>query len=138
MARQERDFAPGDGADSDWPGGIRLTSCDLPMTAFVAQRGEYSSRIGRDLHAWSKELRLRPTDEVTYLTTALSLVSSGLGVTASPGHVHRLATSFGLQMRPIVDPKMVREFCVFLPRRRALNPAAASLLACLQDIARKQ
>ncbi|MEO7135423.1 MAG: LysR substrate-binding domain-containing protein [Vicinamibacterales bacterium] len=68
----------------------------------------------------------------------LSLVSSGLGVTACPGHVRRLANSFGLQMRPIVDPKMVRQFCVFLPRRRALNPAAASLLVCLKDIPRKQ
>jgi DNA-binding transcriptional LysR family regulator len=66
------------------------------------------------------------------------MVSSGLGVTASPGHVRRLASSFGLQMRPIVDPKMMREFCVFVPRRRTLNPAAASLLECLQDIARRQ
>jgi len=41
-------------------------------------------------------------------------------------------------MRPIVDPKMVRQFCVFLPKKRGLNPAAASLLASLQDIARKQ
>ncbi len=114
----------------------RVTWKDVVAQPFVAQRGEFTSRIDRDLHAWSKELKLRPTDEVTYLTTALSLVSSGLGVTASPGHVRRLAKSFGLHMRAIVDPKMVREFCVFLPRRRVLNPAGASLLDCLQSVAR--
>lgn len=56
----------------------RVTWKDVVAQPFVAQRGEYSARIERDLHAWSKELKLRPTDEVT-LTTALSLVSSGLG-----------------------------------------------------------
>jgi len=116
----------------------RVTWKDVAAQPFIAQGGEYTARIDRDLHAWSKDLSLRPTDEVTYLTTALSLVASGLGVTASPGHVRRLAQSFGLAMRPIVDPKMVRQFCVFLPKKRGLNPAAASLLASLQDIARKQ
>ena len=116
----------------------RVTWKDVVAQPFVAQRGEYSARIERDLNAWSKDLHLRPTDEVTYLTTALSLVSAGLGVTASPGHVQRLAKAFGLHMRPVVDPKMVREFCVFLPRRRVINPAAASLLEALHEIARKQ
>jgi DNA-binding transcriptional LysR family regulator len=116
----------------------RVTWKDVVAQPFIAQGGEYSARIDRDLHAWSKDLSLRPTDQVTYLTTALSLVTSGLGVTASPGHVRRLAASFGLAMRPIVDPKMVRQFCVFLPRGRALSPAAASLLDSLQEIARKQ
>ena len=116
----------------------KVTWKDVVAQPFVAQRGEYASRIDRDLHAFSKDLKLRPTDEVTYLTTALSMVSSGLGVTASPGHVRRLANSFGLHMRPIVEPKMVRAFCVFLPRRRTLNPAAASLLECLHAVARQQ
>jgi DNA-binding transcriptional LysR family regulator len=112
-----------------------VTWKDVVAQPFVAQRGEFTARIDRDLHAWSNELKLRPTDEVTYLTTALSLVSAGLGVTASPAHVRRLASSFGLQMRPVVDPRIVREFCVFLPRRRTLNPAAGSLLECLRAAA---
>ncbi len=116
----------------------RVTWKEVAGQPFVAQGGEYTARIDRDLHAWSKDLHLRPTDEVTYLTTALSLVASGLGVTASPGHVRKLAASFGLVMRPIVEPKMVRQFCAFLPRRRGLNPAAESLLASLRDIAKKQ
>ena len=114
----------------------RVTWKDVVAQPFIAQRGEFTSRIDRDLHAWSKDLKLRPTDEVTYLTTALSMVSAGLGVTASPGHVRRLASSFGLHMRAIVEPRMVREFCVFLPRRRTLNPAASSLLDCVQGVAR--
>jgi DNA-binding transcriptional LysR family regulator len=114
----------------------RVTWKDVVAQPFVAQRGEYTARIQRDLHAWSKDLALRPTDEVTYLTTALSLVASGLGVTASPAHVRRLAGSFGLVMRPVVEPKMIREFCVFLPRRRPLTPAAQSLFTSLQEVAR--
>jgi DNA-binding transcriptional LysR family regulator len=115
----------------------RVTWKDVVAQPFVAQRGEYTARIQRDLHAWSKELALLPTDEVTYLTTALSLVASGLGVTASPSHVRRLASSFGLVMRPVVEPRMTRDFCVFLPRRRPLTPAAHSLFACLQEVAQQ-
>jgi len=114
----------------------RVTWKDVLAQPFVAQRGEYAARIQRDLHAFSKDLVLRPTDEVTYLTTALSLVASGLGVTASPAHVRRLAGSFGLVMRPVVEPRMTREFCVFLPRLRPLTPAAESLFASLQEVAR--
>lgn len=116
----------------------RVTWRDVLAYPFVAQRGGYSARINQDLHAWSKDMSLRPHVEVTYVTTALSMVGSGLGVTASPSHVRPLATSFGLHMRPIVEPKMVREFCVFVPRRRGLNPAAASMLACIRDVAKKR
>jgi DNA-binding transcriptional LysR family regulator len=114
----------------------RVAWKDVVAQPFVAQRGEYTARIQRDLHAWSKDLVLAPTDEVTYLTTALSLVASGLGVTASPAHVRRLASSFGLVMRPVVEPTMMRDFCVFLPRRRPLTPAAESLFSCLEEVAR--
>jgi DNA-binding transcriptional LysR family regulator len=47
----------------------RVTWKDVVAQPFIAQGGEYSARIDRDLHAWSKDLSLRPTDEVTYLTT---------------------------------------------------------------------
>lgn len=115
----------------------RVTWADVVAQPFVAQHGDYRALIDSDLHNWSKELKLKPTDEVTYLTTALALVSAGLGVTACPSHVRKLAASFGLAMRPIVNPKMVRRFCVFVPRGRDLSPAAVSLLACLKDVARE-
>jgi DNA-binding transcriptional LysR family regulator len=115
----------------------RVTWSDVVAQPFIAQHGAYRALIDLDLHNWSQELKLSPVHEVTYLTTALALVSSGLGVTACPRHVHKLAASFGLAMRPIVNPKMVRRFCVFLPRDRDLSPAANSLLNCLKDVARE-
>jgi DNA-binding transcriptional LysR family regulator len=115
----------------------RVTWSDVVKQPFISQLGAYRALIDLDLHNWSKELALKPIHEVTYLTTALALVSSGLGVTASPLHVRKLAASFGLAMRPIVDPKMERRFCVFLPRGRDLSPAATSLLTCLKDVARE-
>ena len=115
----------------------RVTWSDVVEQPFISQHGAYRALIDLDLHNWSKELKLKPTHEVTYLTTALALVSSGLGVTASPRHVGKLAASFGLAMRPIVNHKMVRRFCVFLPRGRDLSPAATSLLTCLKDVARE-
>lgn len=115
----------------------RVTWSDVVAQPFISQHGAYRALIDHDLHNWSKDLKLKPAHEVTYLTTALALVSSGLGVTASTSHVRKLAASFGLAMRPIVNPKMVRRFCVFLPRDRELSPAANSLLICLKDVARE-
>ncbi len=115
----------------------RVTWSDVVAQPFIAQHGSYRALIDLDLHNWSQELKLSPVHEVTYLTTALALVSSGLGVTACPRHVRKLAASFGLAMRPIVNPRMVRRFCVLLPRDRDLSPAASSLLNCLEDVARE-
>ncbi|MBP8297730.1 MAG: LysR family transcriptional regulator [Burkholderiales bacterium] len=115
----------------------KVTWRDVLAWPFVAQRGEYSAKIDRDLSAHSRDLRLHPSDEVTYVTTALSMVSSGLGLTACPEFVRPLAKSFGLHMRAVVEPKMVREFCIFVKRRQALSPAAASLLASLKEVAKK-
>ncbi len=115
---------------------LRVTWADVLAQPFIAQSGQYRALIDLDLRNWSKDLALDPAHEVIFLTTAMALVSAGLGVTASPRHVRKLATSFGLTMRPIINPKMTRRFCVFLPRSRELTPAAKSLLICLKEVAR--
>ena len=115
---------------------LRVTWADVLTQPFIAQTGQYRALIDVDLRNWSKDLALEPAHEVIFLTTALAMVSAGHGVTASPSHVHKLAGSFGLTMRPIINPKMTRRFCVFLPRWRELSPAAKSLLTCLKEVAR--
>ena len=114
----------------------RVTWKDVLAHPFIALRGEYGAQIDRDLHAFSKDLSLNPLHEVTYITTALSMVHSGLGVTACPTDARRLANSYDLMMRPVVEPEMVRELCIYLRRGRALSPAATSLLECVQQLAR--
>ena len=115
----------------------RLTWSDVMAEPFIEQHGAYRAPIDLDLHSWSQEFKVSPFHEVAYLTTALTMVSSGLGVTACLRRVHKLAASFGLSMRPIVNPKMVRRFCVLLQGNLDLRPAASSLLNFLRGAARE-
>ncbi|UUZ66416.1 LysR family transcriptional regulator (plasmid) [Polaromonas sp. P1-6] len=113
----------------------RVTWKDVMAHPFIAMGGEYGVQIDRDLQAHSKGLSLNPSHEVAYVTTALSMVRSGFGVTACLTDVQRLASSYDLIMRPLFEPKMVREFCIYLKRGRVLTPAATSLLECVRDMA---
>lgn len=111
----------------------RVTWKDVVAYPFIAIGSEYGAQIDRDLNAHSKGLSLNPSHEVTHVTTALSLVRSGFGVTACLAHVQRLADSYDLVLRPLLGPKMVREVRVYLKRGRSLTPAANSLLECIRE-----
>lgn len=99
--------------------------------ADIALRGQFVERLTLDLHAAFRDLTLNPTNEVSFMTTALSMVSANLGVTACLPYARALVTFYRLQMRLLQDPVITRKFFVYTKTGRSLSPAAESFIAFL-------
>jgi DNA-binding transcriptional LysR family regulator len=61
---------------------------------------------------------------VTNITTALSMVKAGLGVTMAAEYISPLANAFGLEGRPLVKPSLKRIVTLYSRQGRSLSPAA--------------
>ncbi|WP_229503860.1 LysR family transcriptional regulator [Massilia putida] len=80
-----------------------------------------------------REVALRPAHEVTYMTTALAMVASGLGVTVCMPYAAPLVRLHGLHMLPLDTPVLTRRFFVYTREQRSLSPAAAAFIAFLYE-----
>jgi DNA-binding transcriptional LysR family regulator len=80
-----------------------------------------------------RDLALRPAHEVTYMTTALAMVASGLGITVCMPYAAPLVRLHGLRMLPLDAPVLTRRFFVYTREQRSLSPAAAAFIAFLFD-----
>jgi DNA-binding transcriptional LysR family regulator len=98
---------------------------------FIALRGQFVERLTYDLHAAFRDLTLNPTNEVSFMTTALSMVSANLGVTACLPYARSLVTLYRLQMRLLQDPVITRKFLVYTKTGRSRSPAAEHFIAFL-------
>lgn len=90
----------------------------------ITLEGQFTERLSMDLHDGVRELDLAPQATVTFMSTALSMVSAGLGVTICIPYAASLVRLHGLQMRPLVAPVVPRRFYVFTRNGRSLTPAA--------------
>lgn len=108
---------------------------DLEPFTFIAPTRDFRRRALPELapedRAW---LQRRSVVEVSYVTTALGMVSSGLGVTICPTHAASLAAAYDLVMIELCKPEFSRDVCVYMTRDRALSPAAARFLDALKAI----
>jgi len=121
----------------------RLGWSDLAAHPLITLRGQFTERLladmggGNDGKAGSaaplRELTLRPAHEVTYMTTALAMVASGLGVTVCMPYAAPLVRLHGLRMLPLDAPVLTRRFFVYTREQRSLSPAAAAFIAFLFD-----
>jgi DNA-binding transcriptional LysR family regulator len=68
--------------------------------------------------------RITPIDVVDNISTAMGIAAEGLAVTLSPAYVQPLAEKFGLVMRRIVTPEVIRHVCLYSPTQRITSPAA--------------
>jgi DNA-binding transcriptional LysR family regulator len=80
-----------------------------------------------------RDVALRPAHEVTYMTTALAMVASGLGVTVCMPYAAPLVRLHGLRMLPLDAPVLTRRFFVYTREQRSLSPAAAAFIAFLYE-----
>jgi DNA-binding transcriptional LysR family regulator len=87
----------------------------------------------RDARASVPDVVLKPAHEVTYMTTALAMVASGLGVTVCMPYAAPLVRLHGLRMLPLDAPVLTRRFFVYTREQRSLSPAAAAFIAFLFD-----
>ena len=84
-----------------------------------------------DLHTAMREGDLDPATTVTFMSTALSMVAAGLGVTICIPYAASLVRLYRLDMRPLVEPVVTRRFYVFSRNGRSLSPAAQSFREAL-------
>lgn len=68
---------------------------------------------------------VRPSHEVRFSTTAISLIALGFGVAVLPQNSRQLATRVDVTAVDLVDPVVHRDIALFRHRQRMLSPAAA-------------
>ncbi|MBA3997641.1 MAG: LysR family transcriptional regulator [Candidatus Accumulibacter sp.] len=106
----------------------RIRWADAVQYPIIALQGQFTERLSVDLHAALPHLTLTPSNEVTFMTTALSMVSANLGIAACLPYARSLAHPYRLQMRLLHEPEVTRKFFVFTRNGRSLSPAAESFI----------
>lgn len=107
----------------------RLRWADLARVPLIVLQGQFVERLKRDLQAIDPTLTFAPAQEVAYMSTALSMVKAGLGVSLCIPYATSLVDVYGLALRPVGQPEVRRNFEVFTRKGRSLSPAAQSFLA---------
>ena len=111
---------------------------ELSGLPFIAPTRDFVRRIESELQAAGLDGMAKPAHEVSYMTTAIGMVSAGLGVTACPSYSAPLVKGYGLVMRPLVEPAFFRDVCIYHAHARSLSPAAQSFVDFLFDFVRNE
>lgn len=101
---------------------------DLMRFPLISLKGQFTERLSMDLRAAVRGLSLAPTNEVAFMSTALSMVSAGLGVTTCIPYAGSLVRLYQLEMRALREPVVSRCFFVFTRKERSPSPAASSFM----------
>jgi len=106
---------------------------DLAGYPLISLRGQFTERLLADMGDAARDLTLKPAHEVTYMTTALAMVASGLGITVGMPYAAPLVRLHGLVSVPLADPVLTRRFFVYTRAQRSQTPAAEAFIAFLLD-----
>ena len=109
----------------------RVSWSDLSDYPFIALQGQFTERLLSDMHSSLRDVPLKPANEVTFMTTALAMVSAGLGVTVCLPYAEPLVRLYQLHMRQLHEPELTRRFFVYTRQNRSQSPAAESFIAFL-------
>jgi len=112
-------------------GRDRVSWSDLSDHPFISLQGQFTERLLSDMHSSLRDVPLNPVNEVTFMTTALAMVSAGLGVTVCLPYAEPLVRLYQLNMRQLHEPELTRRFFVYRRQNRSLSPAAESFIAFL-------
>lgn len=97
---------------------------ELRGEALVAAGRDHERSVARMRAGLPEEERIEPIDVVDNVSTALGIAAEGLAATLTPDYVAAWAERFGLVMRRVTEPEVVRQVCLYLPTRRAISPSA--------------
>lgn len=113
----------------------RIKWIQLERAPQIVLSSEFGVRMLVERNYGGAARYIRPTYEVTQITTAIMLAEAGEGVAILP-RLPTLAWTLSRARRviykPLVDPVLRRDINVIRPRERALTPAAESLLSFLR------
>lgn len=116
----------------------RVTWQDVARYPFIALQGQFTARLLADMQALLREVQLKPANEVTFMTTALAMVSAGLGITVCLPYAEPLVRLHRLHMCVLEEPRLTRRFFVYTRAGRSLSPAAESFIDFLFPYAQGQ
>lgn len=114
-----------------------ITWDELAAQPLIAVGGDYTRMLNATLAAAGRTAMLRPRMEVAHMTTAISLVSAGLGITTCQPYAYPLLRMYGLRARPLGEPSVARRFDLFVRKDRELSPAAEAFAAIVMAHAAK-
>lgn len=97
---------------------------ELVRYPMIALQGQFTDRLALDLYQTKSIPTINPSQEVAFMSTALSMVSANLGVTAGLPYSERLVEIYGLCMKPLVKPVVNRQFLIYQRQHSSLPPAA--------------
>jgi len=97
---------------------------ELASYPLIALHGDYTRMLNSELPSSPNRVELAPVFEVAFMTTALSMVSVGLGVTTCLPYAASLLDLHGLERRRLVEPVITRRFHIFRRSDRQGGPAA--------------
>ncbi len=112
----------------------QLRWSDLGQHVFIAPTRDFVRRLRADLAAHVQPLLDRSGHEVSYMSTAIGLVAAGMGVTLCPTYAEPLVKAYGLRMLAIEAPVFYRVVSVYSQPNKALSPAAAAFVPCLEAV----
>ncbi|MCF8178101.1 MAG: LysR family transcriptional regulator [Sulfuritalea sp.] len=101
---------------------------DIIGYPLISLQGQFTERLLADLRRANRELPHSPTNEVAFMSTALAMVSAGLGVTVCIPYAASLVRLYKLEMKPLHDPEVSRRFYVLTRNGHTLSPAAQSFI----------
>ncbi|HZG18924.1 MAG TPA: LysR family transcriptional regulator [Herbaspirillum sp.] len=116
----------------------KITWAVLARHPSVVASHDYATHVAKALHELPPQQHFMPSHTVTHLSTALGLAAADLAVTLCPAYVGVLAHAFGLVMRRIEEPEVIREMSLYLPTTRSLTPAAAAFVDFLGPFLTRQ
>lgn len=111
---------------------------ELVAYPMITLQGQFTDRLAMDLYKTSSIPNIVPSQEVAFMSTALSMVSANLGVTAGLPYSERLVKIHGLCMRPLVQPVVNRQFLIYKRQHYTLPPAAEVFVEYLFDYVKQK
>ncbi len=97
---------------------------DLRAQTLVAAGRDHERSVSEMRLGAPEERRIAPIEIVDNISTALGIAAEGLAMTLAPAYVGLLAKRWGLTVRRVVGPEVVRQVCVYFSTSRAASPAA--------------
>ena len=107
---------------------------ELDHYPLILLQGQFTKQLFGDLSGtdYSPEFHLRPNSQVQFMSTALSMVHSGLGLSLCLPYARPLVDAYGLKMIDL-QPAVRRKFYTYQRQARALSPAAEQFKQHLQQ-----
>ncbi len=105
---------------------------DLRRHPVITVRPGYGIRPLIDGAAANAGVMLEVVNEVTFLSTALWMVQSGVGAAVMPSAYVRAPAGRGLVLRKLTQPAVSRDIFIVTKRGRSLSPAAQAFVAALR------